>query len=385
MIDTQVDGDPEGVRRSATWLRETLRQSVRDAADETAGARSQAGRDWEGDDADAYRSYARNLVQATDDHAERVGRAAQSFDSYATRLRTLKSRMGEIRTEARGGGLTVAGKVIEAPAPAEAVPALPAGATTQEAIAHDERVVSHGQQVDRIELYDKLADDAEAAWTAFTDWCDTELRADVTDAEETSDLDGLKGFIGDNMGNFLAGVGITFTGGTLLEKAGDYKARADELRAARRSGNPARRARGTAPDARSNVRAWTETAEGLRRFGRFLGPVGIATDIGFGIWDVSQGGSPGRATTTTVASIAGGAAVVAGAGALAAAGIVTAPVWGTALAAGAVAVGAGWLAGQAWDALPDDFTGAIDDGISDAWDGATDTVSEGWDEVTSWF
>jgi uncharacterized protein YukE len=385
VIDTEVDGDVEAIRASATWLRGTLRQTVRDAADDTAGARTQAGRAWEGDDSDAYRSYARSLVLATDDHAERVGRAAQAFDSYATRLGALKRRMGEIRTEAREGGLTVSGKVIEEPAPAQAVPPLPPDATPQEALAHDQRVTSHTVQVGRIELYDKLADDADTEWTTFTDWCDTELAADVTDARDTPDLDALKGFVQDNLGNFLAGAGITFTAGTLLQRAGDYQARADELRAARRSGNPARRARGNAPDARTNVRAWTETADGLRRFSRFLGPVGIAVDVGFGIWDVSQGGSPGRATATTVASIAGGAAVVAGAGALAAAGIVTAPVWGTALAAGAVAVGAGWLAGEAWDALPDDFTDGVDDAISDTWEGATDLASEGWDEVTSWF
>lgn len=385
MIDTQVDGDVEALRGNATWLRSTLKSNLSDGADDTQAARRDSDRSWEGEGQRAYSDFARQLVGVTDQHESRVGRAAAAIDDYAGRLRRLQHRMEQLRGDARGGGLTVSGKTIERPPDAPAVRALPAGASSAEADAHAERTAAHDQSVEKIELYERIDGECVSAWETFLTYLDSDLAAAVEDAQEGEEIDALKTFVTDNGLNFVAGSSLAFFDGNLARRSADYSRRADELRAARRSGNPARRARGHGPGAREQVRTWRSNARGLARVSRVLGPVGVAVDIGFGVWDVSHGGSPGHATATTVASIAGGAAVVADAGALAAAGIVTAPVWGTALAAGAVAVGAGWAAGQAWDALPDDVTDAVDDTISDAWEGTTDVVSDGWDKVTGWF
>lgn len=384
MIDTHVDGDVSAIRSNASWLRDTLKRHLGDAADDAVAARRQSTRDWEGKDQSAYHDFTGKLSGAMDDHKARAGRAAQAYDDYAGRLHRIQHRMGQLRGDATGGGLVVSGEKIEKPADAVAVPELPAGSTPGEEKAHDDKMKAHDAQVAKITLYERISDDVTNAWNSFQDYCDSDLAAAQADAEEGQDIDALRGFVEDNGLNFVAGTSITFFDGDLEKRAKDYLARADELRKARRSGNPARRARGTAPEAAERVRGWRNTARGLAKWGKVLGVVGVAVDIGFGIWDVAHGGSPGRATVTTAASIAGGALVVAGVGALAAAGIVTAPVWGTALAAGAVAVGAGWLAGKAWDALPDDFTDGVDDAMSDAWEGTKDVVSDGWDKVTGW-
>jgi len=384
VIDTHVDGDVEAIRGNADWLRTTLRSSLSDGGDETQAARRQSDRSWEGEDQRAYHDFTGRLVRVTDQHESRVGRAATAIDDYAGRLRRLQHRMEQLRDNARSGGLIVAGETIERPDDAPAVPALPAGASPEQADAHAEQMAAHDRAVEKIELYDRISDDCDSAWQTFVSYIDVDLAAAVEDAREGDEVDALKTFVTSNGLNFVAGSSLIFFDKDLARRADDYRARAHELRRARRSGNPARRARGNAPGAQQQVRQWRNTARSLSRVSRVLGPVGVAVDIGFGIWDVSQGGSPGRATATTVASIAGGALVVAGAGALAAAGVVTAPVWGTALAAGAVAVGAGWVAGQAWDALPDGVTDTVDDAISDAWESTTDAVSSGWDKVTGW-
>lgn len=384
MIDTHVDGDVAAVRSSASWLRDSLEQNLGEGADDATAARRQSGSDWEGRDQAAYYAFTGKLVKAMDDHESRTGRAAQAYDDYAGRLHRLQHRMSQLRGDASGGGLVVTGETIQQPADAAAVPGLPAGSTPAESQAHDESMKAHDAQVAKIELYNRISDDCTNARNDFEDYCSSDLAAAQKDAEQGQDIDALRGFVEKNGLNFIAGASINSFNGNLDQRAKDYLAQADELRRARRSGNPARRARGRAPGAADKVGGWRNAARGLARWGKVLGVVGVATDIGFGVWDVAHGGSPGRATATTAASIAGGAAVVAGAGALAAAGIVTAPVWGTALAAGAVAVGAGWAAGKAWDALPDDVTDAVDDTMSDAWDGTKDVVSGGWDKVTDW-
>ena len=127
MIETHVDGDVSAIRRSASWLRDTLKPDLGDAADDAVAARRQSTRDWEGTDQSAYHELARKLSRAMDDHDARTGRAAQAYDDYAGRLHRLQHRMGQLRDDATGGGLVVSGEQIQKPADAESVPALPAG------------------------------------------------------------------------------------------------------------------------------------------------------------------------------------------------------------------------------------------------------------------
>ena len=385
MIDTHVDGDVEAIRGNADWLRQTLKKNLEEAGDDALSARSVSDSVWEGKDQVAYSNFARTLVGVTDDHARRTGRAAQAYDDYAAWLHRMQHRMGQLRGDARDGGLILAGEEIQEPPAAEAVPDLPAGSTPEQKDAHDQKMAAHDAAVKKIELYQRIDDAVSDAWENLISYVDGDLTDAVADAQEGDDVDSLKKFVEDNHLNFIAGGSLTFFDKRLSQRARDFRARADELRAARRSGNPERRARGRAPGAAKQVGRWRKTARGLSKFSKVLGPVGVAVDIAFGLWDVAHGGSPGRATVTTVASIGGGALVVAGAAALAATGVLAAPALVVGLAAAGVAVGAGWAAGKAWDALPDDFTDGVDDTMSDAYEGTKKAVSEGWDKVKGWF
>lgn len=106
MIDTEVRGSVAQVEAGATWLREGLRAAVDDAAAQTAQARRTAQSEWHGLSGNAYATFAEKMVDLGDDHVKRVGRAAAALDAYASHLQGVQDRMGALRSEARGGGLT---------------------------------------------------------------------------------------------------------------------------------------------------------------------------------------------------------------------------------------------------------------------------------------
>lgn len=399
MIDTEVRGSVAQVEAGAAWLRESLGAAVDDAATQTAQARRTAQSEWHGLSGNAYATFAEKLVDLGDDHVKRVGRAADSVDAYASHLQGVQDRMCAFRVEARGGGLTVSGFVIQAPPAVPALPGLAVDATPDETTAWQSDKEAHDAGLARIELYDRLLGDVQAELTRHADWIDANLGQAAADAEDDGGVGDLVAQLQKSWGQFLAGAGLEFWEGTLATKAGrardlavEYQRKADDLRRARRSGNPARAAEGHAPGARERVRDYArnadelaERARWLRLGGKALGPLGLVVDGYFGYQEIQDGGSPTGVVLSTAAGTAAAVGVVAGAGALAAAGVVTAPVWGTALAAGAVAVGVGWVVSEGWDALPDDFTDSIDDAVSDAADAVTDTAGDAWDEVTSWF
>ena len=393
MIDTEVRGSVAQVEAAAAWLRESLRAGVDDAATQTAQARRTAQSEWHGLSGNAYASFAGKLVDLSDDHVKRVGRAADSFDAFAGHLQGVQDRMGGFRGEARGGGLTVSGFVIQAPPAVPALPGLAVDATPDEARAWQSDKQAHDAGLARIELYDRLLGDVQAEFTRHADWIDANLGPAATAAEDDGGVSDLVAQLQKSWGQFLAGAGVQFWEGTLAKKAGraldlaaENQRKADDLRRARRSGNPARAAEGNAPGARERVRDYArnaddlaEQAKWLRLGGKFLGPLGLVADGYFGYQEIQDGGSP---TGVVLSSVAGTVAAV---GVVAIAGTVGAPVLATAAAAGLVAVGVGWAVGEGWDALPDEFTNSVDDAVGDAADAVGDTLSDGWDEVSSWF
>lgn len=382
MIDTEVLGSVSAVKRGATWLRDTLKPGVDGAAEQTAQGRRTAESEWHGLAGNAYASFDKQVVDLADGHAERIGRAADAFDDYAVHLQGVKDTMSGYRDEARGGGLSVTGFVIQAPPDVAALPALPADATPGEASAWEADKAAYDEGMAKIELYNRLAGDVDREFTRHSDWIDTHLGPAARDAEEDGGTNALIRQLEKSWGQLLTGAGLEFWQGALASKATravalatEYQRKAADLRSARRSGNPARRAEGNAPGARDRVRDYTrnadelaENAKWLKLGGRALGPLGLVVDGYFGYQEIQDGGSP----TGVVLSSVGG--TVAAAGVVAVAATVGAPVLATAAVAGIAAVGVGWAVSEGWDALPDDFTNAVDD-----------TVSDAWDEVTSWF
>lgn len=365
MIETKVEGSPAAVRGAATWLRGTLAGRLDEAGESQAEARSGASGGWDGDAAAAYQDFARTVLRGTDLHAARVRRAATACDQYAARLERAQQQMSGLRGRARSGGLSVTGTVIAAP------PSVPAGmveAGSPEEAARD-------AAVQRVELYNTLADEATTGHEQLSQWVESHLPADVEDARGT---DGL-GQLGEVAAGWAKNAGAGMAGLALTRLASDMRKEGLEYRRkVRRSGNPAYRPPKDPEQLLSRART-------VGRWGRrLLGPIGIGVDVFFGIQEARETGDWGRAGVTTGTSIVVGG--LATAGILALGGPAILAVGGGAL----LAYGASEAAGYLWDHKDeigewvgdrwDDTTGAV----SDAWEGATDVASDAWDAVTPW-
>lgn len=367
MIDTEVEGSPESVESVAAWLRSSLAVEVAAAADAAASTRSFSAGAWEGEAGEEYRDQARRLVKVTDRHKLRVERAAVLLDRYAARLRGIRTRMTGIRIEAATGGLTVIGAVIHDPPPVS--------------------------PVELLELYGELADQVATAHEDFLDWIDTELGPEPRSLKiDASDVDRVV----ESTQFRSAMIGFAFSGypAGLRHRADQLKGRADDLRAKRRSGHPGRRAFGNRPQTRTKAQELIRIGGYLGKGATFISPIGV----GFELWGAGQqlaaGESPGKVIVGTAAGIGGGLIAAAGFAA-GAATVASMPAWGTVVVVGVgaatMALGATHLSGIAWDALPDDVTHAVDNGIVAGWDqtkdlagGGLELVSSGWNMVTGW-
>lgn len=384
MIETEVEGKPGDVRSAATWLRETLQDRVADSADRTNAGRQLAASEWEGSDGTAYRAYAKSVVTICDDHASRVGRAATSFDSYAARLDRMKSTMRGLRGEASSGGLTVSGTVISTPPDVPATVVQPGSPEETEHLAG----------VAKVDLYDRLAGDAATARTDFDLWIQANLKAAVTDAEDSSAADQAFDQVQAQFPSMLNNLGTGIAGYGLGKIASDYQGLARELkRKSRVSGDPRVRGSADTPSGKSKIDDLLKRSTGLGKLGKLMGPAGILLDVYLGYRDYQETGDWKRAALTTGGSIAVGV----GAAGLVALGVVTAPAWlvigGTVVVGAAVSAGIGYVydhwddisgwTGDRWDDTKDLAEDAWD-GAKDLATGAKDKVGGAWDAVTPW-
>lgn len=376
MIETKVEGDVASISGTADWLRGTLRTNTDAAADRQQEARRCAGLGWEGETAEAYQGFTRPVLKATDDHVPRIGRAAANLDRLATRLGRHQERMAGFRRQAREGGLTVDGTIIQAP------PAVPAQSFEQ----GSPEEAAYERATAKVELYNRIAGDVSTERESYATWVETTMQAALDDASEREPLHQVIAEL-EGLPNFLAGTGIGLTGLALKKAADEIRDRRNEFRRrGRRSGSPRVRGQHLTREGRARDAAMTKWMRRFETLGRFAGPVGIGVDVLFGIHEGSESGDWTRAALTTGASIATGAAVTAY--------LVTAPVsvpaTAVVLAAGAAAAGVSWGVGQVYDHW-DDITGWTGDRwddatdlASDAWDGTKDLAGDAWEAVTPW-
>ncbi|WP_370289411.1 hypothetical protein [Nocardioides sp.] len=373
-FDTSVEGSPESVRSAATWLRDSLGAALGSGGDDVAAARSASG--FDGQAGEAYRSYTATIVGHLDDSSDDVDRAAGLLDSYATRLGEHRRTLAGIRDSARQAELTVVGTVVLEPPAAAAVAALPAGATQEQQTQYDRDMAAHAEAAAKITAYDDLASRASTERESFADWIQTNLVARTSEFTNVL-LDRFWGYLQENAGNLLLATGLE-KGTDLLEKRAKGLAdEAEDLRSARRSGNPARRALGLDPETPGRISDLLEESRWLGRGGKLLGPVGTAYDS----YQALESDEPAGglvAAGVGMAATAGTIAYIAGAP-------VTVPATVAIVAGVAVGAGASWLVSEGWDALPDGFTDAADDAVKDVWDGAKDLASGGVDMVKGWF
>jgi hypothetical protein len=386
MIDTKVDGNPSSVRGAAHFLDATLKKAADQAADDALSARRTASTSWEGAAANAYSSVSSKLVDAADEQARHASKAGQKFEEYAGRLERIQERMDHRRTRAAGGGLIVAGTVIEKPADAVPPADLPAGSTPVEAHQWDLRNSAFETQKKKVQLYNHLAEEVTDDWSTFEAWIDAELKPFWSTIDQSSLAEVLANALSKSP---LAGVvlGLDVNARTLERYSKDAATRSTELadeaaaaRAARRSGNPARKAAGEAVDIAEQRRAakvLAEMGEDAGRFAKRIPLVGYALAFGSDGYAIAHGESPGKVVTSEgaglVGGVAGGALVVAGAAAIG----VGAPVIAVAAGAAVVGVGASLAAEYAWDHwVPDDTKEAIDEGLRDFGNGVKDVASD---------
>lgn len=393
------------MRTAAHFLDTTLKKAADQAADDTLSARRTAATSWEGDAADAYSSVASKLVNAADEQARHASAAGHRFEEYAGRLERFQERMEHRRQEARGGGLVVAGTVIDKPTDAVPPADLPAGSTPQEAHQWDLKNTAFEVQKSKVQLYNRLADEVGDDWRTFEAWIDSELKSFWSTVDQPAIAEVLANALSKVPAAAVA-LGLDVNARTLEEYSKDAATRSTELadeaaaaRAARRSGNPARRAAGEAVDVAGSRRAaetLAEMGEDAGRFAKRVPLLGYALAFGSDGYAIAHGESPGKVVSSEAAGLAGGVAggalVVAGAAAIG----VGAPVIAVAAGAAVVGVGASLAAEYAWDHwVPDDTKEAIDEGLrdfgngvkdvaSDVGSGVKDAVSDVGDAVTFW-
>lgn len=372
-FDTHVEGSPASVRAAGTWLRASLKAALTAAGEDVVAARSSAMSGFHGLAGQAYADYDKTILTHVDAHAEKTDSAADVFDAYATRLQQYKERMDSFRGAASTGGLTVTGTVVHEPPAAKAVAPMYGPVSPAMQAAYDQQMAAHTDAAAKVALYDQLVGDATNATNSFVEWVDSNLTANV-DGFESPEVDKLWEVVKNNAGNL--GIALSLESGSKYaeNRAKRLAREAEDLRKARRSGNPARKALGNAPETPGRIRDLLEESKWLGKGGKVLGPIGFGYDAYQGL----ESDHPG------------GGLLAAGAGAGATALIIaTAPVSVPTIVVvgGAVVVGAGVAYGvnQGWDALPDGFTDSVDDAVGGAWDGTKDVAGDGWGEVKSWF
>ncbi|WP_203336508.1 hypothetical protein [Nocardioides limicola] len=355
MIDTEVDGSPASVNAAATWLRSTLKANVDEAADLQAGARAAASAGWDGAGAQAYRDFMAPVVTASDNHVQRIGRAATALDVYASRLGRMQTDMDALRQRAQAGGLILTSTTIEPP------PLVPASVV----IPGSAEDLARQQAIAKVTLFNELAEEAVALWAGFYEWIDAQLAVDLSDAREKDRIDKILAEVAGVLPNFAAGTGAGLAGLALTRMSERYRNEAREFRRRSRvSGNPQVRGQADRPSGRTRLDDWAGKARRFGRWGRILGgPVGVGIEIGFGIHEGATTGDWKRAAITTGASLAAAAGITA----LVAAGVVSAPALAVVVGGGLVVAGVGWGAGK----------------IYDNWDGITDWASNTWGSAKS--
>lgn len=374
-IETRVDGSSASVKAAAQWLRESLKGALVDAGEDLVSARSHAMSGFQGLAGQAYVDCDKTVLVQVDDHADRVANAATVFEAYAARLQQMKDRMEVFRGAATAGGLTVSGTVIYSPPDAVAPPAIHGPVSPEQQAAYDGGVTEFEKAAGKVALYNQLANDKQHEDVSFIDWVDENLTA-VTSVFDVPAVEKLLGVVKDNLANFTTGVSTELGQRALKDISNKLRGKADDLRSTRRSGNPARRALGNAPETPGRIADLLEESKWIGRGGKLLGPAGLLVDGYFAL----EGDKPGGG----LLAVGFGAAATVGVIAYVATAPVSVPA--TVVVVGAVAVGVGVTYGvnAGWDALPDGVTDPVDDFVGGAWDGGKDLAGDAWEGATGW-
>ena len=392
-VETQIEGSPSSIEGAATWLRSRLEPKLTAAADAANSARRTAEMSWESVAGEEFVDLARRARDKVDELAGAATTMAGDLDAFAQKLKRSQEQMGDVRTSARGDGLSVIGFVVQHPGDGPARPPDYFEGTPEEVEDHDRRVAAYNAHQDLLRAYRDAESEAARIDRYYASAC-----RDLQDAYLPGTHAAWILTLGDIVGESAAaviGVNLALNRSRLLQSAEDLVEEAtravEDLQA-----HPERylrrrwfffqtldearleadrlAIRGKLEEAQDLLRQADELADSralryLGRAGKILGPLGV----GLGVFNDWQEGE----TTTQIAvsqGVSAGVGVAAGFGA----SVGTAALIGA--TAGSVVPGVGTAVG----AVVGTVVGA---GIAIFADGAIDSlfengpdVGQAWDE-----
>lgn len=333
-LDLTVFGDPPGIRSVGDWLHSPLASTAGELDVDLAYLAADATVMWTGESGEAFYSTAQAVRSATKCVRSFANNLCEVMRAFASRLERGRAFFDEVELRAVDGGLSVVGNVIHPPT--TSLTYCPGPGSPAEELALYDRYLT------KLRLYNDLGS-AVGQWEGETEvWVYEHfgaLAGDLGDLENASSVlkalrDSDKVLI--DVAFETATARTQFDLATWRSHAETRAAAYEEYKRNRRSGHPGRRAaaaEAVPQDLRRAIGEADEGVHGLARASRIISGLGIVADVGVGLYDIGQGGSPSSV----------GVEIVAGSGAVVAVGTVTAGgpvVW---VAGAAVVVG--WAAG----------------------------------------
>ncbi|WP_210649129.1 hypothetical protein [Nocardioides sp. SYSU D00065] len=409
-IDTEIQGSPSSIEGAATWLRGSLEPKLTAAGDAANDSRRNAESSWRSVAGEEFADMAGRARDKIDDLAGATKKMAGDLDDFAEKLRRSQEQMADVRTAARGAGLTVSGFVVEHPGAGPARPPSDFVGTPQEVEDHNRRVAAYDAHQALLQAYYDAEGEAARIDRYYAAAC-RELQNDYQPGTHAAWLVTVTDIVGKVAAGAM-GVSIALHQSRLVQSAQDLVAEAhramDDLQA-----HPERYLKrkwfffetidharleadrlaieGKLDQAEDLLRRADEAADsrGLRHLGRagkILGPLGIGIGI-YNDWQegetteqiaVSQGVSAGLGAAAGFGASVGTAALIGATAGSVVPGVGTAvgAVVGTVIGAGVAIFADGAIdslfengpdVGKAWDEGVDaleDTGEAIVDGVS---------------------
>ncbi|NPD03697.1 hypothetical protein HN031_03245 [Nocardioides sp. zg-1308] len=419
-IETEILGSPGGIEGAATWLRGSLEPKLTAAADAANGSRRDAEAGWDSVAGEEFADIARRIRDKSDDLAAATKKMAGDLDDFAEKLRRAQDQMGDVRSTARGKGLTVAGFVVEHPGAGPARPPVGFEGTPEEVAEHNTRVEAYNAHQELLQAYYDAETEAARIDRYYAAAC-RELQDDYLPGTHAAWILTLGDIVGDAAAGVI-GVSISLNQSKLLTSAEDLVDEAtraiDDLQA-----HPERYMKrkwfffqtldearleadrlaiqGKLDEAEDLLRQSGELADSrtlryLGRAGKILGPLGLGLGA-YNDWQegetteqiiVSQGVSAGLGAAAGFGASVGTAALIGATAGSVVPGVGTAvgAVVGTVVGAGIAIFADGAIdsffengpdVGKAWDEGVD--------ALEDTGEAIADGVSSVGDTIGGWF
>lgn len=195
-VDTEIQGSPGSVEGAADWLRGQLATALGEAADRANDARRDASGSWRSEAGDEFVEVMSRARGKIDELESATTTMAGDLDMFAGKLRRCQDMMGDVRSTARGEGLTVTGFVVQEPGAGPSRPPDDFVGTAEEVDAHNRRVAAYDAHQDLVRAYDDASTAAARVDRVYATAC-RELSEDYTVGQHAAWVLTLGDILGD--------------------------------------------------------------------------------------------------------------------------------------------------------------------------------------------